>query len=305
MPLVSVIIPTFGRPQLLARAINSVLSQSMTDFELIVVVDGDDSSTGLFLSTLKEPKLRSIVHSHKQGAGRARDTGVDASLGVWVAFLDDDDEWLPTKLEQQLAYAPSQPAILMTLSKVMSSKDSSVQPADPFEGAQSIDEWLFDRRSWLKGGQSFLQTSSLMMPRLMFKELRFRDTKQHEEWELVIRAVKQLDYALVTVREPLVIYHVPEQRASLSKTYTWTRSIEWINQLGDLISPRAYSGFCLTVAARSVANDQIYSAFFPLIKAAFLKGRPSTKQLLAFFLLWLLPEDLRNSIRRKIIFINQ
>ena len=296
-PRVSVVIPTCGRPAMLLRAIRTVLDQTMHDIELIVVIDGEDPATLEALATVGDPRLRWIAHDRKRGAGQTRDTGADAARGNWVAFLDDDDEWLPRKLERQLASAPVEPAVLMTLSRVVTPGGDFIRPADPYTGQEPIDEWLFDRRTWLRGA-GFLQTSSLMMPRMMFDQLRFRDTRQHEEWELVLRAVKQLGYRLITVPEPLVIHYLGDPRASLSKTYTWGRSLEWIDGLGDLVTARARSGFSLTVVGRSAANNREWSALAPLLRHAFAHGRPTARQIFAFTLAWAAPMRLRRRLRR-------
>jgi glycosyltransferase involved in cell wall biosynthesis len=297
MPLVTVVIPTFGRPQLLKNAVDSVLAQTVTDLELIVVVDGDDPGTAAYLKSVNDPRLRSIFHDRQRGAGQTRDTGALAGLGEWVAFLDDDDVWLPEKLEKQLQSAPSEPAILMTLSWVQKNAGSFIKPDEPYDPSQPFDEWLFGQSSFFKGRGSFLQTSSLMMPRRLFEHLSFHDTRQHEEWELVLRAIKQRGYKLVTTREPLVIHYFDENRASLSKTYTWRRSLEWVNAMRGLITPRGYAAFCLTVAGRMAASAGDWSAFFPLLGAALRHGRPGARELFIFFMLWCMPPGFRHKLR--------
>ncbi len=299
MVQVSVVVPTHGRSDVLrSRAIASALGQTRRDLELIVVVDGADPATIEDLGGIEDPRLRVVSYGERRGAGGARDAGVAASTGRWVAFLDDDDEWAPDKIERQLDAAGGRPAILMTLSRVVTPTGVFVRPTDPYDGSRPLDEWLFDRASWLRGGTSFLQTSSLMMPRAFFDRLRFGDTAQHEEWELVIRGVKQLGYELVTVPEPLVTHYVAERRRSLSKTYTWRRSLDWIEGMGELITPRARSGFCLNVVGQSAANARDASAIPPLLRAAFRKGRPSARQLFAFVLMWGVPGPVRWWLRR-------
>jgi glycosyltransferase involved in cell wall biosynthesis len=300
VPKVSVVIPTFGRPELLKVAVDSVLAQTLTDLELIVVVDGDDPATRAYLETVSDPRLRYIFHDTKKGAGQTRDTGADASLGEWVAFLDDDDAWLPQKLEAQLAVAPKGPAVLLTLSHVITPTGNYIRPGDPYTPNRPLDEWLFGRETWFKGGQSFIQTSSIMMPRDMFNHLHFRDTKQHEEWELVIRANKVLGYEVVTAPEPLVIHYDGQPRPSLSKTYTWATSLQWIDSMGDLITPKAYSGFCLTAISQVASAKGERDACLPLLKAAFTKGQPTLKQCFAFVLFWILPVDFRRGLRAKL-----
>jgi glycosyltransferase involved in cell wall biosynthesis len=297
MPLVSVVIPTFGRPELVRRAVMTVLSQTLRDLEVIVVVDGPDAETQATLAAILDERVRFIVHPVNRGSGAARDTGADAASAPWIAMLDDDDEWLPGKLAAQLAAAPSEPAVLMTLSRVVGATSKFVRPGQVYDERIPVDEWLFDRRTWTKGGESFLQCSSLMMPRALFGLLRFAEMKQHDDWEFVLRAVKQHGYRLVTVPEPLVIYHVPEVRASLSRTHTWRRSIVWALGLRGILTPRALSGFLLTVAAQIAASFGQREAFGMLLAAARRYGAPTPKQLFAFAYFYVSPAGMRRKLR--------
>ena len=297
MPLVSVVIPTFGRPELVRRAVGTALAQTIRELEVIVVIDGDDPATGSVLAAVDDDRLRVIRHPERRGAGRARDTGADAAAGEWVAFLDDDDEWLPDKLAAQLAAAPAQPHVLMTLSRVVSASGDFIRPAEIYDGSIPVDEWLFDRRTWTRGGESFLQTSSLMMPKALFAVARFTDTKQHEEWELVIRAVKEHGYRLVTVDRVLVVHYLPEHRQSLSRTYTWQQSIAWAVGMRSLLTPRAVSGFLLTVVAQMAATNGPREARRPLLAAPLRDGPPPPQQHLAVGDFCLSPVAIRHRIR--------
>ncbi len=306
MPKVTVVIPTFGRPELVVRAIKSVLAQTMGDLELIVVIDGNDPATLAAVDTMTDLRLRRVVRQVPGGPGVARNTGALAGSGEWVAFLDDDDEWLPEKLERQLAMVQADGSIdsarlaLVTLTRVLTPQGPFIRPTEPFTGDRPLDEWMFDRRSWLKGGQSFLQTSSFMLPRALFEKLLFADSRLHEDWELMLRAVKEHGCTLLTAPDPLVVHYVGEARPSLSRNGAWQRSLEWADRMGDLLTPRAYSGFCLSVIAQTAAAERQRDAFLPLLRAAFTRGRPTARQLFAFALLWALPDDLRRRIRAKV-----
>jgi len=298
MCLVSVVIPTFGRPDMVSRAIRSALAQTVQNIEVIVVVDGDDDLTRTAIAAIDDPRVRRFDHVEKRGAGHARDTGVEHSRGGWIAFLDDDDEWEPEKTARQLACVDAHggPAIVMSVSKVVSSYGSFHRPGEIYDNEMPIDEWLFDRRTWTRGGQSFLQTSSLMLPRALMATLKFADAR-HEEWELAIRAVKDGGYALLTDVMPSVTYYVPERRAALSRSYTWHSSLEWAISARALLSPRAFSGFCLTTVAQDAASVGDRSAFFPLLRAAFRQGAPTARQLSAFAFYWICPEPMRRRLR--------
>lgn len=290
MPHVSVVIPTYKRPEALIRAVRSALNQTFNDLEVIVVAEQDDPASVTAVASLGDARVRHVVNAERGGPGRARDAGLATSAGHWIAFLDDDDTWLPTKLEKQIAAARDDSnVILMTLSTVVTAAGSSVQPAAVYSGDEPIDEWLFGRRSWLKGGQSMLQTSSLMLPRALFDKLSFGSSR-HEEWELAIRAVKQHGYKLVTVAEPLVVYYS-------GNTYDWRKSVPWIESMKDVLTARAFSGFCLTVATKGLTPPDRNRAFLTFLRLGVRHGEPTARQLFAFALIWLLPDSVRHRIR--------
>jgi glycosyltransferase involved in cell wall biosynthesis len=98
-PRVSVIIPTYNRSAIVPRAIESVLQQTYPDYELIVV---DDGSTDDTRERLEEYAARiQYIYQPNRGVSAAQNTGVDRARGEWIAFLDSDDLWHPTKLERQ------------------------------------------------------------------------------------------------------------------------------------------------------------------------------------------------------------
>jgi len=101
-PRVSVIIPTCNRAPLLQRAIESVLGQTFRDFELIVVDDGSKDGTAAVLDSIRDSRLCIVALPERGGVARARNTAIARAHGAWLAFLDDDDEWRPEKLERQI-----------------------------------------------------------------------------------------------------------------------------------------------------------------------------------------------------------
>lgn len=107
-PLVSVIIPTYKRSDYLIRAINSVLNQTYKNIEIIVVDDNDGdnefriSTINVLKNLIDNTNIIYIKHSINKGLPAARNTGVKVAKGTYIAFLDDDDEFLPTKIEKQL-----------------------------------------------------------------------------------------------------------------------------------------------------------------------------------------------------------
>ncbi len=99
-PVVSVVIPTYRRRDKLPRAVDSVCLQSFEDWELIVV--NDDPETAVMELLPEDTRVRCIQHRENRGSSVARNTGIQASSGTYVAFLDDDDAWKRSKLDRQL-----------------------------------------------------------------------------------------------------------------------------------------------------------------------------------------------------------
>ena len=106
--MVSVIIPTYNRVHTLKRAIDSVLCQTYTEHEIIVVDDGSTDSTKSFLSSQYEYRVQCFSIPHA-GVSRARNTGINNANGDWIALLDSDDYWLPDKLEKQIHFFKTNP----------------------------------------------------------------------------------------------------------------------------------------------------------------------------------------------------
>ncbi|MBC8393906.1 MAG: glycosyltransferase [Deltaproteobacteria bacterium] len=110
-PIVSVIIPTFNRGWIIREAIDSVLNQAFGNFELIVV---DDGSTDNTLDILTAYKNRiTLIKQRNRGVSAARNRGMDAASGRFIAFLDSDDLWLPQKLNRQIEFFDSNPDALI------------------------------------------------------------------------------------------------------------------------------------------------------------------------------------------------
>ena len=108
MAAVSVVIPTFNRAHRIARAVASVLYQTFSDYEILVVDDGSEDDTQQVLSQFRS-RIKRISHSKNLGVSAARNTGIKESHSPFVAFLDSDDYWLPDKLSTQISFFSRHP----------------------------------------------------------------------------------------------------------------------------------------------------------------------------------------------------
>jgi glycosyltransferase involved in cell wall biosynthesis len=110
-PLVSVVIPVFNGAPFVAKAVESVLAQTIKDVEVLIVDDGSTDSTQAVLDELHRTRGITWFQQDHGGPARSRNRGIEAARGTWVALLDCDDVWLPEKLETQLGLAGDQPHI--------------------------------------------------------------------------------------------------------------------------------------------------------------------------------------------------
>src|SRR5689334_24122006 len=109
-PTVSVIIPAYNAAAFIGETLDSVFAQTFADFEVIVVNDGSPDTEALERELARYPEKLRYIKQENQGAAAARNTGIKAARGEFVAFLDADDTWLPVFLEKQLELLERTPA---------------------------------------------------------------------------------------------------------------------------------------------------------------------------------------------------
>jgi glycosyltransferase involved in cell wall biosynthesis len=298
--VISVVIPTLRRAQLLSRAIRSVLAQTIHDLELVVVVDGVDGDTTRLLASIQDPRLRFIQNPRSLGSAEARNVGIKKATGEWIAFLDDDDEWEKDKLEKQiLAAGQIEGAVIVScLSRVVTALREYIWPNRIYDNLVPLDEYLFDRRSLFRG-DAMLQCSSLLMKRELCADLLF--TPEHDDWDLLLRAVKRKGAKIITVKEALVVHYIEDGRSSLGSTFDWRKSLSWARRSRHLIGRRAYAGFCLTIIAPQAAKRREVFAFFALLYQALRYGAPRLIHLALYLVIWLVPMTLRQNVRSRVI----
>jgi glycosyltransferase involved in cell wall biosynthesis len=202
--LVSVVLPTHNRVGLLAGAVDSVLAQTEQRFELIVVDDGSTDATPAYLAALiaRDPRVRAIRLENPQGGAGARNAGIRASQGSWVGFLDDDDRWLPAKLEKQLKLLRARPdavaASCAYLRVFESGKRKTVMVPSSVELEDLFDFNVLGSASLCLGSAAALRSMEGFDPRL----------SAGQDLDLWVR-LRQMG-EIVVCREPLALYHVHE-----------------------------------------------------------------------------------------------
>ena len=301
MPTVTVAIPTRGRPRLLRRALDSVLGQTFRDFEVIVVVDGPDEETEALLTAEFDQRLRFCINPSPLGGGAARNVAVRLGVGKWVALLDDDDVWLPEKLERQLARAAgwSDDTVSFTRMVARAPHGDYIWPRRAPYPSEHISDYLFVRHS-LFAGEGGIQTSTIMTSRDLLLAHPFDESLrklQDTDWQLrASSAGARLDFC----PEPLTIWHIEEARASITALHAadWELLLNWIEDRKDLVTPRAYAAFVL-VRGGAAASARDLSAARRILRAAFKNGKPGFTDIVLFFAKWLAPATLRAALRSR------
>jgi glycosyltransferase involved in cell wall biosynthesis len=280
-PRVSVVIPTRNRPELVLRAVRSALGQTYRNLEVVVVVDGPDGETVKAVTDLGESRVRVRRLTESVGGAEARNVGVRAALGEWVAFLDDDDEWLPTKVEKQVeaAIKSGNPLAIVTCKIVLrgGGSDSVVPHKLPAPG-QPISEYV------LGAPRNGFQTSSYFVSRaLMLLVPWTKDLKGLQDFDWFLRSNSYPGATLTVVPEPLSIYYV-ESVDTITRKLSWLTCYEWGQQNRSLMTPRASSCFlsriCVNRARAQGAGLRVIARlFFEML----FEGRPDLLSIAMFF----------------------
>lgn len=259
MSPVTAVIPTIGRPDVY-RALASVRRQTLAT-EIVVVWDGVGDPpadlTGLDDITL-------VRTPGAAGGGFARNLGVAAASTPYVAFLDDDDEWLPTKSERQVAVAEElilsgRRPIVSCQSYTRASGTDQLTDAVPartyIDGP--VEDYLFQGR-----GLGF-QRPAVHVPTMLTTTSLARDVewdpslRRHQDWDWLLRATSASDVALHQIAEPLAIVDIGSA-ASVSASSDWVTTWEWGRRWKHTWSPQTYSDFMFgqTVRQSLVAGDR-------------------------------------------------
>ncbi|GAA2615678.1 glycosyltransferase family 2 protein [Paractinoplanes durhamensis] len=303
-PDVSVVIPTLNRPELAARAVRSALAQTHANLEVVVVVDGPDPATRTALESIGDERLRVHELPERGKAPNARNQGALAARGQWTALLDDDDEWLPTKIETQLklaATATKAEPIVATRMISRTPRADTVMPRRLPAPGEPLSEYFTVRRG-LFYGDGFIQTSTIMAPTELLRRVPFTvGLRRQQELDWALRAIREPDVELLYVDEPLVLWHQDEDRDRISLQNPWEEQLEWLRANRELFTPRAYAAFTMSVLSSMAAPTRSGHVFRELLSEARKHGRPGAIDYVTFLQIWALPPAVRARLRDVIV----
>jgi glycosyltransferase involved in cell wall biosynthesis len=212
MAKVSVILPTYNRAEILPRSINSVIKQTYSDLELVVVDDASTDDTESVVKSFEDERIKYIKQDENKGANVARNTGISQSTGEYIAFQDSDDVWLPHKIQKQVdKFRQSKEG-----TGLVSTGVCRVWPdyqTDYLPGSQWNNQHF--TRSLLQN--NFIPMQAAMIRRECVHSVGDLDNElpRLQDWEMWIRLSKEYNFKLVD--EALVMKHMDVDELSYSR----------------------------------------------------------------------------------------
>jgi hypothetical protein len=292
--LVTAVIPTRNRPALVRRAVLDALSQTYQHMEVLVVIDGPDPATEEALSTIRDPRLRIIVNAENQGQAETRNVGVRHARGEWIAFLDDDDQWMPEKVERQLQVALSLNCTHAFVVSRFIERTPTLERTIPVAlptGTERFSEYLYCDRG-------FLQPSSLFVSRQLLLDIPFTKGSKVEDTEWLLRAAADPRTRLGAVEDALSIYNSAAPGNRLTYSGPWEPIYAWGITNRALFTPKAFSLFitkqCVSRARQSGAPMKV---LLHMLVSGCLLGSFNIKAILYFFVYCFFPGNTRRALR--------
>ncbi|MCL1474293.1 glycosyltransferase family 2 protein [Argonema antarcticum] len=279
MKKVSVIIPIYNVEKYITVAVQSVLNQTYENFELLIVDDGSPDRSGEICQQFTDPRIK-IVRQQNRGLAGARNTGIRNAQGVYLAFLDGDDLWLPEMLEKNIAHLESSPDVGISFNR-----SAFIDEAGNELGTYTMPQLKDIDLTCLLRGSPIGNGSAAVIRREVFATISFQDNlygsvedfyfddsfRQSEDIEFWLRIVIQTPWKIAGIPDVMTLYRV--NTASLSANFvkqfeSWEKVFEKTRSYApEKVEPwesmaRAYQ---LRYLARSAVRMQAGAAAVQLI----------------------------------------
>lgn len=211
-PFFSVVIPLYNKEKYIKRTLESVLSQTFTNFEIIIVDDGSKDNSYEIVESIKDSRIRFICQENG-GPSKARNRGIKEAKGEFIAFLDADDEWLPEKLENQYEFHSKNPDVVWSCTAFEARGGKREEHI-----SYSKNGVINDALDAIMNGMT-IQTSTVVIKKSVFKNKRllfneaFKRSEDREVWFKLACLCPSIGY----LKTEFLIYYV-ETDGSLNAT---------------------------------------------------------------------------------------
>lgn len=272
-PKISIIMPTYNRAAFIMESVESVLSQTYQNWELIIVDDGSEDNTDEIISAVKDTRVK-FYKAGKTGIGiRLKNFGIERSDGELIAFIDSDDMWAPQKLEKQVAVFHDYPNAGFSITGGYNFRE----PGKPLE-------YFYRQREGLKYGDIFISfftsEASILIPTLMLRRTclpiihRVMESNPSTDVEYILSLA--LECKAVILYEPLLYRRLHENSFS---TMNWERGY----QEGIEVINRHKQNKNLPPA---IAKDSLFRLYINFGEG-YIKRRKGVKAIRQFFKAWI------------------
>lgn len=239
MPKVSVVIPSYNHAAYIEQAIQTILSQTYRDLELIIVDDGSSDASPSILSKIHNEKVR-VVFQQNQGAHAAINQGLSMARGQYLAILNSDDAYVPQRIEKAIDIMEANPKIGL-VSSYIEIVDSTGKSLGVKQGYKNCPPWTLDRpeksfRALNNLGLALLTenylatTSNYVFPRTIYQKVgEFRPLRYTHDWDFALRLARIAE--IYMIEEPLLQYRVhpkntiKEDKATMIFEICWTIAV--------------------------------------------------------------------------------
>jgi len=200
--MVSIVMPAYNAEKYIEQAIRSVIKQTYAEWELIVIDDGskDDTATILAEFAKQDHRIRFLQNEKNKGVSYTRNRAVELAKGEWIAFLDSDDQWLPEKLEKQLALVDQYPDMVVGYT-ASSFIDDVGEPYGYIMPA--IEKLTYDMLLC----KNLMSCSSVIIRASIMKGIKMPNDKMHEDYFVWLTVLRKYGIAY-GINEPLLIYRL-------------------------------------------------------------------------------------------------
>lgn len=243
---VSVVLPVYNREKTIKRAIDSVLAQTYASLELLVVDDGSTDSTLEIVQSYTDERLKLVCQEHG-GANRARNTGVANAKGTHIAFQDSDDEWIPNKLEMQLAFMKTKGYLACFSPYYLHEKDKVLIIPQDYQDKERYQGRLAD----MLKSHNVVGTPTLILAKeaisLLHGEVFDETLPRLQEYEMLIRLVQLTDIGYMEI--PLVNAHRDADNISNKGLHLYEAAGRILKKHGAFLDVRSFLDFYLVKTA--------------------------------------------------------
>ena len=249
LPLVSVVIPTYNRALLITRAIDSVLKQTLQDFEIIVVDDASKDDTESVVKSIKDSRIQYLKHQTNRHGSAARNTGINAATGQYIAFLDSDDRWLVNHLAIKIAYLQTNACQGVFGSYYIYYSDDLIREICCKTQPQncSLAEYILS-------GKGDTRTSTFVFKTDAIQNVLFDESlAKHQDWDLAIRFAQKYQFCCET--SSTVVAHY-DRTQSISSTLNHQATKTFLTRYDGLISNKTLARFYTLVLALRTLNSE-------------------------------------------------